>query len=502
MFWSKAKTVAAIRKRIFEMLCTFDDTLVPLRHRLLAPVLRHELSRWLLDTPKTWVLRKGRRIGASSVICTRLFAAWVLVCGPLLKLPPSKSVMSLPPGEQLVLGLVSVKRGEAENRIGNITAVFDALGIAYSAAGDEIQLKDFPIAVRVLTRNWKTAVGETIGVLWMDEVSRWDFDDDSQIGAKDVFSTLLPSTDTIPASLVVMASSVWSEVDFHAECYDQGDTSFQVTSCVPTWLVNAELTEQACLENARGDVAIFNREYAAIPGGTIFGALDVVDVDAAFETSPLAGTSAFLSIDASSLRKDGFAWVAGHYSDLGINVAEVTELNGKDLRKMKLKEVIHRVAERARAWGAGTVFGDQRETAGCESYFTDEQLNFHSYAWSDTSKEQAFVLLRQLLRDRRISLCENAELRKEMVGCKCYLMPSGRTKYATNGLDRLSALISLCHAINDGQIILQTEVDYRRYRDPNNPLSSFNQEERFVSTVNGVAIIRGGTGRYPSALDY
>lgn len=484
MFWSKAKTVATIRRRIFEMLGSFDDSLVPLRHRVLAPVLRQELARWLVESSaKTWVLRKGRRIGASSVICPRLFAAWVLVCGPLLKLPPSKSVMSLPPGEKVVLGLVSVKRGEAENRIGNITAVFDALGIGYSQRSDEIELRDFPIVVRVLTRNWKTAVGETIGVLWMDEVSRWDFDDDSEIGAKDVFTTLLPSTDTIPASLVVMASSVWSEIDFHAECFEQGNTSFQITSCVPTWLVNAELTEQICLENARFDLSVFNREYAAIPSGTIYAALDVADVDAGFQTPPLAGTSAFLSIDASSLRKDGFAWVAGHYSELGVNVAEVTELNGKDLRRMKLKEVVHRVADRARAWGAGTVFGDQRETAGCESYFSDEQLNFHSYAWSDTSKEQAFVLLRQLLRDRRISICENAELRKEMVSCKCYLMPSGRTKYATNGLDRLSALISLCHAINDGRIILQPEPEDLRAFGSFKPKLVLGQEDRGFGTV-------------------
>jgi hypothetical protein len=45
-------------------------------------------------------------------------------------------------------------------------------------------------------------------------------------------------------------------------------------------------------------------------------------------------------------------------------------------------------------------------------------------------------------------------------------------------------------------------VDYRRFRDPNNPLNSFNEQERYVSTPNGVALVRGGTGRYPSALEY
>ncbi len=495
--FGKAKTVATIRKRIFETMCGFDKVLVPRKHRPLVPVLRQELSRWLVGSnARAWVPRKGRRIGFSTVVCPRLFAAWIIVVGALLNLPP---------GEVIILGLISVKRGESGNRIGNITAVFDAVGIKYDLRGDDIILKDFPIIVRVLTRNWRLVVGETIGVLWCDEVSRWESDDDSANSAKEVITTLIPSTATIAESLIVIGSSVWSEVDFHAETYDKGDTSFQVTSHIPTWLVNPELTEQVCRELSQGDEHVFNREWAAIPSGTIYAALDIAHVDAAFETSAIAGTSAFLCIDASSLRKDGFAWVAGHYSDAGINVAEVTELNGKELRKMKLKDVVHRVAERARAWGVSTIFGDQRETAGCDSYFTDEALNFHSYAWSDTSKEEAFALLRQLLRDRRISICENAELRKEMVSCKCYLMPSGKYKYATTGLDRLSALISLCHAINDGKVILQTEIDWRTtavYGDQNEPTTRRRYVDPWGTSSGEVEEISPGIGLYRSQLNY
>ena len=44
------------------------------------------------------------------------------------------------------------------------------------------------------------------------------------------------------------------------------------------------------------------------------------------------------------------------------------------------------------------------------------------------------------------------KLRKQMIACKAHLLPSGRTRYATNGLDYLSALITLIHAVNENLI--------------------------------------------------
>ena len=38
-------------------------------------------------------------------------------------------------------------------------------------------------------------------------------------------------------------------------------------------------------------------------------------------------------------------------------------------------------------------------------------------------------------------------LRREMGGIKAHLLPSGRTKYATNGLDFASCVVTLAHAV-------------------------------------------------------
>ncbi len=423
-----------------------DATLVPLGHRELAPAWREALSKWLRQgLARTLVVRKGRRIGASTVIAPRLAVSWVLCAMPTLRMPP---------GEYVTIGFVSVGREEAGDRLSQVEAVLTALQIPFESRPSvgEIELLEMPVRFRVLTRNWRTAVGKTIGFLWCDEVSRWEDADTSANPAREVIASLMPSTATIPTSLVALVSSPWSIDDYHAERFDMGDSKDQTTSFLPTWVGNPTLSEEDT-HGLEPDLRIWSREYAAIPGATISQALDPSDVAAAFDMMPVTSPGrGFLCIDASSLRGDAFAWIGGHESSAGIVVAEVDAFDGDSLRSHTMADIVERIAARAKAWGTTTIFGDQREAAGLQSLFYQQGVSLYTYAWSDTSKETSFTLLRRLLRDRKISLCPHERLRKQLIGCKAHLMPSGRTRYTTNGLDYLSALITLMHAIDDTRI--------------------------------------------------
>jgi hypothetical protein len=427
----------------------FDKLLVPQGHRALAEPWRNALHRWLVQAPgRQWVVRKGRRIGASTVICPRLIAAWIMIAGPLL---------SLPPGEQCIIGLISIKREESANRINQITAVLDQVGIAYQARAESIKIIDLPITIKVLTRNWRSIVGETIGMLWADEVSRWESDDSSANPAAEVMSALLPSTATIPTALVALVSSPWSESDYHAECYDRGNNMGQMTAFLPTATVIPELSEDVT-RLLEPDDSKWQREYGAIPSGTVSAALDPADINKLQTIAPIAGKSTFLAIDASSLRNDGFSWIAGNYSTKGIYIRECEEINPKK-QKLQMIEVVDKIVDRCKAYNVNTVYGDQREEAGLASLFTMRNITFISYSWSDRSKEDAFSLLRRLMRDNKLSTITSPDLIKEMLKCKVALMPSGRTKYITQGLDRLSALVTLCHAIVDKKIVAGTDSE-------------------------------------------
>lgn len=418
-----------------------DDVLVPLGHRQLAQGWRSALRRWLVDSEAlTLTVRKGRRIGASTIIAPRLIAAWIIVVLPRLRLPP---------GEKIMVALVSVRKGEAANRIGQISAVLGALGIAHEAKSESIDVTGAPVTIKVLARNWKSVVGENIGLLWCDEVSRWDSDEVSANPADEVISSLKPALGTLAAvglALMVLASSPWSLDDYHAQQYDKGDTADQRTAFIPTWEGNPTLTEEMT-HQLEPDERKWRREYAAIPGSTVSGALDPDDAAAAFGmVLPTGSNRDWCVIDASSLRGDCFAYMIGHESRGGFVVDKIHGWEDSELQDVTLDQIVTIVAADCRARGIRCVYGDQRESAGLESLFSAERIAFTSIAWTAPSKHSAFLALRRLLRDRHVQLPEHPQLRRQMRACRARLLPSGITTYETNGLDYLSCLVTLIHA--------------------------------------------------------
>jgi hypothetical protein len=262
---------------------------------------------------------------------------------------------------------------------------------------------------------------------------------------------------TQPFGIEVDCSSPWGEDDYHAQLFDQGETAHQQVSFAPSWVANPTLTEAATHE-LEPDERVWSREYAAVPGATVSQALDGEDVKAAFE--PLNNLPAVglchCAIDASSLRGDGFCWLIAGESPIGLLIANVKGIEGEQLRRHSMASIVEAIAADCGSYGAKHVFGDQREAASLESLFCQQSLGFTSFAWSEPSKDEAFQLLRRLLRERKLHIEDHATLKKEMLAIKAHLLPSGRTKYATNGLDFVSALVTLIHAILAGDVLVES----------------------------------------------
>jgi len=185
-----------------------------------------------------------------------------------------------------------------------------------------------------------------------------------------------------------------------------------------------------------------------------------------------------------------------------LQIWAVKSVSGAAMRKMSMEDVVGIVAADAHEAGAAVVYGDQREAAALTSLFAQQRITLITFAWSEPSKQAAFSLMRATMRNRKLSICEHEQLQKEMLACQSRLMPSGALKYTTNGLDHLSAVVTLFHAVLEQYVGLEPEADLRRFRDPDNLLLTLDQQERVVMRPEGIAIIRGGLGRYPSALEY
>jgi hypothetical protein len=299
-----------------------------------------------------------------------------------------------------------------------------------------------------------------------DEMARWESRDTAANPAREVMGSMRPTMATQDLAFEVCSSSPWGTDDYHAELFDLGEDAHQCVSFAPTWLANPTISE-ARTHELEPDVRIWSREYAAIPGATVSAALDSLDVAIAFELidEPRYFGRTVCAIDASSLRGDGFCWLLAAESSAGLLIAGVDGIEGDELRRHSMQSIVDRIAAACKEAEARQVFGDQREAASLECMFPAAGVSFTSYAWSEPSKDEAMQLLRRLLRERKLHIEEHAKLKAEMLACKAHLMPSGRVKYATNGLDFLSALVTLMHAATADEIKSEP-IGPRQYSAP------------------------------------
>ncbi|HEX2879126.1 MAG TPA: hypothetical protein VHO25_06280, partial [Polyangiaceae bacterium] len=210
----------AFLQKIWEL----DDTLKAKGFNSMSPKWREDVADFYKSGRRQGVFRKGRQVGASKIVAPRIAVCEALYGGH-----------RVPPGERASIVFISVKRGEAQKRAGNITAILDALGVKYDQAGDTISLRDRAIDFIVLTASLRTSVGDTAIMIWCDEVSRWRDADTGANPAKQILSTVRPMIVTMPDARMWLVSSPLGKTDAHFEAYEAGDSDFQRCYFGETW---------------------------------------------------------------------------------------------------------------------------------------------------------------------------------------------------------------------------------------------------------------------------
>lgn len=216
------------------------------------------IERFYRSGKRRLVVRKGRRVFASTAVAPRIAVAEMLFGEhPHIKGTP-----------RIVYAFLSVKRDEATKRLEGIAAILDALGEAYTPRGQTIVLKNHPAVFAVITASHKTAVGDTVAFAWCDELARWSDDDTGKNPAEQVVGTLAPALGTLPDAKLFLVSSPLTKDDFHARSFDLGETDAQAVAFGATWDINPTLTEEAT-RALEPDLRIWSREYAAIPSDAV-----------------------------------------------------------------------------------------------------------------------------------------------------------------------------------------------------------------------------------------
>lgn len=236
---------------------------------------RQTIERHQRSGKRRLVVRKGRRVFASTCVAPRLAVAEMLF-GEHPHLPGT------PP---LLYAFLSVKRGEAANRLRGVKAILDVLGEPYAEKGDTIELLNRPAIFAVVTANYRVSVGETIAFAWCDEVSRWRDDDSLANPAEQVIASIMPALATLPDAKLFLVSSPLGPDDYHAEQFDLGETDGQCVAFGETWTINPTLTREMCQE-LEPDPKLFAREYGAVPSASVSAAFEAEHVNRCFRAPP------------------------------------------------------------------------------------------------------------------------------------------------------------------------------------------------------------------------
>jgi hypothetical protein len=435
--------------KLLKLLDAQEERLVQGGFHRMSKWWRFEIERFLRSGKNRWIIRVGRRGGKSTSLC-RLFVAWA-----------RSGMWAIGPGEVATIPIVSKNEKEAADRLLNIRVILQTMGLVkgedYTEKGMTIQLVKERMEFRVYAAT--VIVGCTAIAFFGDEVAHWESSDTAKYSASKVMESARPSMATQPLAFEILASAPWGTLDYHAKAFDEGETDSQLTSYAPTWVANDNYIPEARTHKLEPDPKSWAVAYKAIPGSTISAAFDKELVLSSFRRNHKGrkNESGYVSLDPSELREDAFAAIAGHTTDFGELLVE--HIQGWEVEHITpdvdYDTICSSVKALADEFQTGEVYGDQLEQGSLKGLLGRRNKHYEVLPWTRQSKHDAITLLRRLMRTGKLLIFEDhPKLKKEMLECKAEKTPSGDTRYETNGLDYLSALITTAHAINENHLKL------------------------------------------------
>jgi len=436
----------------------------------ISPWWREHITEFYRTGVRRFVVRKGRRAGASTIIAPRIAVAEMLF-------GEHEHTPGAPP---LVFAFLSVIKGEATNRLKGVRLVLEALGISYAQKG-YYGLEVGNAIFKIVTANYRTAVGETIAWAWIDELARWHDDPQNATPATEVIASLTPALVTLPNATLWLISTPLSNVDYHARCVDAGTNESQYVAVGASWEINPELTE-AGTQRDEPDPKIWIREYGAVPSGEISSAFDESTISPCFDPKRTAtffkgGQACF--VDPSALKSDAFSVAFGgwaHEDSLPDN-ARTFKLDGITAfsKGSSISEIVDFIAKGCRDRNIGVVYSDQYEQASFGELLKRKGLRHTVVSYAGGRKRAGVEQLRRMMIEGSLLLPNSPELKRELILYQETFTRSGSLRYAGRGSskdDHVACLIAAALADLDGKLMFSPKRD-----------RSLGQESRAINNM-------------------
>jgi hypothetical protein len=451
----KRRDTAAFLRKLWAL----EDALACAGFPQMPPWWLSTIERFYMSGKRRLVVRKGRRVFASTCIAPRLAVAEMLWGG-------HPHLHGTPP---LVFAFLSVRRDEAAKRLRGVKAILDALGEKYAERGDTVELVERPAIFTVVTANNRANVGDTVAFAWLDEVSSWSDDDLGANPAEQVVGRLAPALATLPDSKMCLVSSPLSTNDYHARQFDLGETPVQCVARGATWEINPNISE-ADTHELEPDERTRRREYGAEPSESVeenwFGSAIDAATDSSMSVEIPLGVRRIVSIDPAfdgESSPDLFGW-----SVITSEPGPLIGANGRQRRITRVRaagawkpdRLPYALAERVRDEVCGvydssnkaprTVYTDQHEGHSFAELARSAGLNLQVVPWtggnSAQSKLARFKAVRLAMLDGSLKIPNDPDLLREFRSVRGLLAPSGAERIemprtSRGHCDRVSAVV-------------------------------------------------------------
>ncbi len=168
----------------------------------------------------------------------------------------------VPPGERHYFTHISENRDEAAKTLAIIESYLRILHVAFTRAGDTIELAELPRGFKVLA----CRVGAVSGwrcIGWTaDEAAKWD--DQGADPAGEIIASVKAMSVTHPTARGRMFSSPLATLGHFYENWHAGDTADQLAGQAASWIANPSITEEQTRKLERDPIKHL-REYGAVP---------------------------------------------------------------------------------------------------------------------------------------------------------------------------------------------------------------------------------------------
>lgn len=322
---------------------------------------------------------------------------------------------------------------------------------------DEIELTN-GVSLLTLPATSRSLRGYAVAVAILTEAAWFVDSEGSPLAAKEVWDSVAPAVAQFPqGKLLVLSTPRWATGWFADRCREAASAAYADTGhwWAPTSVMNPTISETFLEAERAKDPAMYAREYEArfVAGiGAVFPDNLVRLAVRRHEPIPISpGARYVVSLDASSgTGKDTFAAVTGSRDGENVTVRDVRGWRGSKAAPINHRSVLDEVAAIAKVHNDGTCLIDQWASEPIRQGLAERGVTVRPRAWTNESKEEAVMVLRQVLHQSRLSIPDHRGLISELAVLEQRLLPSGRTRYAAPpGAhdDYATALLALAHEL-------------------------------------------------------